>query len=218
MSSRTETGPPAVLLRELPTGWAQAIITSPTRAELQRSPGVLFSELHRVLREDGTFWLLSAERHLPQLLIQRGWLERPVGWATQLRIDPAGRTRLHLLVKHPHYHCNTHTTGLLLAPRTRAAVTRACSRREDCWNPERRRELMRLCVLAGSSRVACGACGAPYTHTPHSARHPTCAHRDTRGHCLILDPFCHPGSGLSEITTRLGRAFLGITPDRANAR
>jgi hypothetical protein len=212
MSSRVETTDcPVGLLRELPTGWAQTIITSPSRRDLDHSPAALFTQLHRVLRDDGTFWLLCADKHLPHALAQRGWIARRVNWATPLRVDPAGRARLHLFVKQPRYHYNTPTAQLYLAPRTQPASGYRTGRRHgNAWNPAHRRELIRLCILAGSSRTACGVCGAPYTRTAHGRR-PMCAHRDPAGRCLVLDPFHHPGSGTREIAERCRRAFLGIT-------
>lgn len=212
VTSRVITGSAARLLGALPAGQVQAIVTSPTRREFDRSSEVLFAQLLRVLRADGTLWLLTPDKHLPGALVERGWMSREVDWATPLRVDPAGRARLHLFVKGPSYFYNSQTAGLFLAPRTRAALARKADRWSGCsWSPGHRRELVRLCILAGSSRVACGTCGAPYTRTPEGARRPTCAHSDPGGRCLILDPFCHPGSGAHELAVRLGRAFLGIT-------
>lgn len=215
MISRIETtSSPAGLLRELPAGWAQTILTSPGRQDLDRSPDV-FSELHRVLRDDGTFWLLCADKRLPCVLAEHGWLARRVEWATPLRVDPAGRARLHLFVKQPRYHYNTQAAELLLAPRTHAALMCGTGRRHTCaWSPGHRRELIRLCILAGSSSTACRVCGAPYTRTGRGGRRPTCSHGRPGGCCLVLDPFYHPGAGTSELAERYGRAFLGITAAR----
>jgi hypothetical protein len=212
MSSRIEaTNSPTRLLRELPDGWAQTIVTTSSRRELDCSPATLFTQLHRVLRDDGTLWLLCADERLPGALGERGWLPRRVDWATPLRVDLAGRARLHLFVKRPRYHYNTQTAQLFPPERTRAALAWATGRRRCCaWSPEQRRGLIRLCLLAGSSRTACGACGAPYAHTTQGRR-ATCAHRDPTGRCLVLDPFYHPGSRTHEIAERDGRAFLGIT-------
>lgn len=210
--SRVKTGSAVRLLGELPAGRVQAIVTSPTRRELDRVSEALLAQLHRVLRADGTLWLLTADKYLLAALVERGWIPREVGWATPLRVDPAGRARLHLLVKGPAFFYNTRTAELLLAPRTRAALLRGAGRWHGCaWSPEHRRELVRLCILAGTSRVACGVCGAPYTRTPQGVRRPACAHDDAGGRCLVLDPFCHPGAGAHEVAGRLGRAFLGIT-------
>ena len=213
MSSRIETtNSPAGLLRELPTGWAQTIVTSPSRGDLARAPAALFTELHRVLREDGTLWLLCADKYLPDALTQRGWMTRRVDWATPLRVDPAGRARLHLFVKQPRYHYNTRAAELFLAPRTQAAFACATGRRHGCaWSPEHRRELIRLCILAGSSRTACRVCGAPYPRTARGGRRASCRHDRPDGCCLVLDPFYHHGAGAREIAERCGRMFLGIT-------
>lgn len=210
--SRVKPGPAVRLLGELPAGRVQAIVTSPTRRELDRAPETLLAQLHRVLRADGTLWLLTAEKHLPSVLVERGWIPREVDWATPLRVDPAGRARLYLLVKQPVFFYNPRAAEMLLAPRTRATLARKVDRWQRCsWSPEHRRELVRLCILAGSSRVACRACGMPYARTLQGARRAACAHDDPGGRCLILDPFCHPGTGAHEIAVRLGRAFLGIT-------
>ena len=215
VSSRVKAGPAVRLLGELPGGRVQAIVTSPTRRELDRAPETLLTHLRRVLRADGTLWLLTAEKRLLGVLVERGWMPQDVDWATPLRVDPAGRARLYLLVKQPAFFYNARTAELFLARRTRAALTRKTDRWRGCsWSPEHRRELVRLCVLAGSSGVACGVCGAPYTRTPQGARRPMCAHDVPGGRCLVLDPFCHPGIGAHEIAARLGRAFLGITEGR----
>jgi hypothetical protein len=212
VSSRIETtDSPAGLLRELPPGWAQTIVTSPSRRDLDRSPAALFTQLYRVLRDDGTLWLLCLDKRLPGVLAEQGWMPCRVAWATPLRVDPAGRARLHLFVKQPRYHYNTQTAQLFRAPHMQPAFARATGPRHGCaWSPEHRRELMRLCILAGSSRTACGVCGAAYTRTTQDRR-ATCAHRDPAGCCLVLDPFYHPSSGTHEIAERYGRAFLGIT-------
>jgi hypothetical protein len=213
VSSRIETtSSPARLLRELPAGWAQTILTSPSRQDLERSPGVI-SELHRVLRNDGTFWLLCADKGLPCALAEHGWIARRVDWATPLRVDPAGRARLHLFVKQPRYHYNTRAAQLFLAPRTHTALmSGGRDRRHTCaWSPSHRRQLLRLCILAGSSRTACRVCGAPYTRTGRGGRRPTCGHDRPGGRCLVLDPFYHPGAGTRELAERYGSAFLGIT-------
>ncbi|HSZ69153.1 MAG TPA: hypothetical protein VK756_02210 [Solirubrobacteraceae bacterium] len=219
--SRVESGPATRLVGELPAGWVQAIVTSPTRSEVDGAPSWLFRELRRVLRADGTLWLLTAEKYLPAALSERGWIAQEIDWATPLRVDPAGRARLYLFVKGPEFFYSTRAVELFLAPRTRAALARregAGGGRGCAWSPEHRRDLLRLCILAGTSRVACGVCGAPYTRTPKDAWCATCAHQDPRGRCLVLDPFCHPGTGAHEVAPRLGRVFLGITAGGGGSR
>ena len=213
MNTRIETvSSPTRLLRELPARWAQTVITSPTPTDLDRAPAALFTQLRRVLRDDGTLWLLTADTELPAELTDQGWTARAVDWATPLRVNPAGRVRLHLFVKQPCYFYNARAAELYCTPRTRATIALAPGRRRGfCgWSPEQHHELARLCILASSSRNACGACGAPYKRAPH--RHATCAHHNPVGRCLVLDPFYHhPADRTHEITGRYGRAFLGIT-------
>ena len=207
-------GSAARLLGGLPAGRVQAIITSPTRQELTHAPRALFTQLRRVLRADGTLWLLSADKHLPGVLAERGWMPQEIDWATSLCVDPAGRAGLYLLVKQPVFFYSARTAELFMAPRTRAVLARKADRWRGCsWSPEHRRELVRLCILAGSSRVACRVCGAPYARDRQEARRASCTHDDPGGCCLILDPFCHPGTGAHELAAQLGRAFLGITAD-----
>jgi hypothetical protein len=212
MSARIETtSSPAALLGELPTSWAQAIVTSPSRADLDRAPAALFTQLHRVLRDDGTLWLLCADKHLPDALAERGWMPRRVDWATPLRVDPAGRARLHLFVKQHRYHYNTHTAQLFLAPRTQAVFACATGRRRGCaWSPEHRRELVRLCVIAATARIACGTCGAPYRRGASGERRPACSHHNPGGRCLVLDPFHHRARCTLDVARQTGRNFLGI--------
>ena len=206
MNTRIETThAPTRLLGELPTGWAQAIVTHPTRADLEDAPPRLFTQLHRVLRADGTLWLLCRDQCLPHELQQTGWSGRSVGWSTPLQVHPS--TRVHLFVKQEHYHYNHHAADAFRTAQPLALATAVYG----CPSPrQQRRELLRRCVLAGSSRTACGACGAPYTRHKQGIR-PGCAHNDPRSRCLILDPFYHPAAGTHEIAAQHGRAFLGIT-------
>jgi hypothetical protein len=209
MNTRIETThAPTRLLGELPARWAQAIITSPTRADIDRAPAALFAQLSRVLRGDGTLWLLCSEQEIPRELAQHGWLLRPVVWGNPRQAAPAC---LHLFVKQEHYHYNSQVAEAFRAPHTGALTARTAGQHCCCVTRSlQRRELLRRCVLASSARTACGACGAPYTRTDRGPQ-PSCRHNDPRSRCLILDPFYRPASGAHEITQRHGRAFLGIT-------
>jgi hypothetical protein len=201
----------AGLLGELPAHWVQTIVTSPSRADLDRSPAALFTQLHRVLRDDGTLWLLCADKYLPDALAESGWIARRLDWATPLRVDPAGRARLHLFVKQSRYHYNTPAAEMFLAPRAQAALACVTVRRHGCaWSPEHRRELIRSCVIAATARVACGACGTPYTRTASGDRRPACAHHNPCGRCLVLDPFYDPAHGTLDVARQTERSFLGI--------
>jgi hypothetical protein len=203
MNTRIETThAPTRLLGELPARWAQAIITSPTHPDIERAPAALFRQLSRVLRDDGTLWLLCGEQEIPRELAQHGWLLRPVLWGHPRRAAPG---RLHLFVKQEHYHYNSQAAEAFRAPRSGTLAIRAGGQ-----GSQQRRELLRRCVLASSARTACGACGAPYRRTGRGMQ-PSCWHNDPRSRCLILDPFYRPATGTHAITARYGRAFLGIT-------
>ena len=69
---------------------------------------------------------------------------------------------------------------------------------------------MRLCVIAATARVACGACGTPYMGGVSSERRAACAHHNPCGRCLVLDPFYDPAHGTLDVARQTGRSFLGI--------
>lgn len=80
-------------------------------------------------------------------------------------------------------------------------------------------KLIEPCVLAGSAPIACGICGAPWKRHPSSEDEwrSGCAHNDSSGRCLVLDPFC--GSATTgAVAHRFGRDFLGIELSAATAR
>jgi hypothetical protein len=82
---------------------------------------------------------------------------------------------------------------------------------------ERGLALIKRCILAGSSLLACRTCGAPYQRTRPGedalgVRRPTCAHNNPGGCCLVLDPFYdRAGIPTAEAALHTGRSFLGIT-------
>ena len=164
-----------------------------------------------MLREDGTLWLLHAERSLPGELVEHGWQPHPVTWAGPLT---RGRTRLWLLTKQPGYFCETgaiHEYARLrntARPGGRLACCESCQWQEQ-HNLHPR--LRRLRILAGTSPLACGACGAPWQRDPKRGRRATCTHNAPGGRCLVLDPFCRSPQTALE-AARLGRSFLGIDP------
>ena len=202
----------AQLLGALPSGWAQSVVTSPTRAELEHDASAVFSVLHRVLRDDGTLWLFCSGQQLPDNLERSGWLRQPVDWATPLMVDPAGRARLYLFTKEPAFHYSTRTAELFMGTRVRKVFERRRRRQRSCsWSPEHRDELTRLCLLAGSSRLACGTCGTAYERDMQGETQSACGHHDGSGQCVILDPFFHPGAHAREIAERCGRTFIGLS-------
>lgn len=206
MSTHIEHADALAVLAELPNGWAQTTITNPPASDTNTTLAVL-AEVQRVLREDGTLWLLRRpEEPLLTGLLTQGWLRQrlPV-WATPL----AGRTSLRpLLLSNSSRYFQRR-----LHKRPNPTLSRD-ARRGCC--PQAQRELIERCVLACSSMPACGACGSPYRPARRSdqtpaTQHASCVHRDPRGRCLVLDPFYKPRVGTAEIAARHGRSFLGIT-------
>jgi hypothetical protein len=180
--------------------------------------------VHRVLREDGTLWLFHQQgTSLHDVLVELGfcWQGSPQ-WSAPLAAHEGAR--LLLLTKRERFFCD----GLTFErPRPRQV---RCSRAAQCIGRgaqsvsceyELRTELIRRCVLAGSSPFACGVCGAPYRRARAregvlGERRATCAHNDQSGRCLVLDPFCRPGTPTAaEVAHRYGRSFLGITDNAA---
>jgi hypothetical protein len=213
VSWRIEHADPLAILRELPDTWAQTCLTNPPPGPRDHTLAVL-DEVHRVLRADGTLWLLHPERSLPSDLCERGWQAHPVGWAGSLT---RGRTRLWLLTKQPGYFCETGAIHgyARLGNTARLDGRPVCG--ESCpWQEQRdlHPRLRRLCILAGTSPLACGACGTPWQRDPKRGRRAKCAHNAPGGRCLVLDPFCRsPQTAL--VASRLGRSFLGITDPQA---
>lgn len=214
MSWRIEHADPLAILRELPDRWAQTCVTNPPPGLRDHTLAVL-GEVHRVLRADGTLWLLHPERSLPAELVERGWQPQPVVWAGLLT---RGRTRLWLLTKGPGYFCETGAIHEYARLRNTARLGERPACGECCpWQEQRELHprLRRLCILAGTSPLACGACGTPWQrYSQRDGRRAACAHNAPGGRCLVLDPFCRsPQTGF--VAARLGRSFLGITDPQA---
>jgi hypothetical protein len=214
VSWRIEHADPLAILRELPNTWAQTCVTNPPRRGPHDHTLAVLGEAHRVLRADGTLWLLHPERSLPSELVEHGWQPHPVAWAGPLTRE---RTRLWLLTKQPGYFSETgaiHEYARLRTPARLGERPACCG---SCpWQEQRELHprLRRLCILAGTAPLACGACGTPWQRDPKRGRRATCAHNAPGGRCLVLDPFCRsPQTAL--VAARLGRSFLGITDPQA---
>jgi hypothetical protein len=222
MSWRIEEANSLTLVRELPDAWAQTCITRPPSIREPEVTLAVLSEVHRVLRQDGTLWLLlHPGEALLDALCEQGWIRQlPPAWATPLMLGCNTPLRLSLLSKDARYFYEDHTPGGHLRPRRFSSLNagRQVRRTQGCHNgPEQLCRLVKRCVLAGSSLVACGACGAPYRRalpgergTP-GVRRPTCPHNNPDGRCLVLDPFYHPANCAAGTAHCNGRSFLGIT-------
>jgi hypothetical protein len=218
VSWRIEQTDALALLRELPENWAQTCVTTLPRTSTFADVLAILSESRRVLRADSTLWLFAhQEEPLQHALMQLGfYAQGSPRWAALLAAY--GGPRLLVFTKQPRFFCDAHPLDRLPRPRrvsgqsgVRRAQPMPC-KRELCI------QLTRRCILAGSSPIACGVCGAPYRRArrpgerTQSARfEATCAHNDQAGCCLVLDPFCHPGTHTPELAHRYGRSFLGIT-------
>ncbi len=213
MSWRIEQTDALELLRELPDGWAQTCIARPPRAADPDRTLAILTETRRVLRNDGTLWVLLASSQLPLAdeLREEGWIQQPrPAWAR------CRAARLYLFTKQPGYF----RTDLIAARRgalrqLRASASIQTRRAQTCSHTsehEHRLRLVKQCILTGSSLLACGECGAPYRRASAGLRRPTCAHNNPGGCCLVLDPF-YDRAGILTADAALctGRSFLGIT-------
>jgi len=222
MSHRIEQADPLTLLRELPEEWAQTCVTSPPPDTPLLYLLAVLEEVHRVLRSDGTLWVGLANNPDAHELM---WMLRDTDWLRPLPSDVTPRHVL-LLTKQPDF---------LFHPQRRLSGTgsrrdRACSgsgiglpRAHGCSRPRRAwcvpsprldgspsRRVLEWCVLASTGPGACEVCGAPSRQMASRREwRSTCPHRNGRGRCLVIDPFCGTGdTGIVAIGQ--GRHYLGI--------
>jgi hypothetical protein len=226
MSWRIEEADALVLLRELPDGWAQTCVARPPRGGDSERTLAILDEVRRVLRDDGTLWVLLQREQLPLAveLREEGWTQQTAPrWAERATRDAHGATaRLFLFTTRPRFFLDADT--LPARDRSSSALcigaSRQARRLQTCI-PAREHErglaLIKRCILAGSSLLACRTCGAPYQRTRPgesalAIRRPTCAHNNPGGCCLVLDPFYdRAGIPTAEAALHTGRSFLGIT-------
>lgn len=218
MSWRIEEADALTLMRELPDAWAQTCFTRPPSTQAPEVTLAVLSEVYRVLREDGTLWLLlHPGEALLDALYEQGWIrQRPPAWATPLTLGCNTSQRPSLLTKDARYFYENHRQT---RPQRLSCLNtgRQIRRAQGCnYEREWMRRLVKRCVLEGSSFLACGACGAPYRRTlpgerASGMRRSTCSHNNPDGRCLVLDPFYHPATGAAEAAHCNGRSFLGIT-------
>lgn len=216
MSWRIEHSDALSILRELPNDWAQTCVTSPPRTCAFAEVLAVLSETRRVLREDSTLWLLTyqAQPFRDALVDIDFRAQHAPRWAAPLAAH--GGPRLLLFTKDAKFFCEEQRldrprSNRPSCPRSGVARVNAMPCRDELFF-----QLTRRCILAGSSPAACGVCGAPYRRArPHErtqgTRLATCIHRNEMGCCLVLDPFCSPGTFTVELAHRYGRNFLGVT-------
>jgi hypothetical protein len=220
MRARVEHAEALTVLRELPRGLAQVCLAAPHAIEVPHTLVVL-AEARRVLRDDGTLWLWHrGNETLLTGLRELGWVRRPLPGGESALAYPGERERLFLFTKTTgRYYFRGHPFARARPPQSIGVGASARARRAERCTSEtsrRHRDLIRRCVLAGSSRIACGACGTPYRATlpgalTPRAHRPVCSHHNPQGHCLVVDPFYQPHTSAAEIAHTLGRSFFGIT-------
>ncbi len=195
MSWRIERADALALLRELPDGWAQTCVTRPPRAGDPERTLAILAEARRVLRDDGTLWVLLQREQLPLAaeLREEGWTQQPApAWAERATRDAHGAAaRLFLFTKGERYFYDAHTIGARSGSPSWLCVgaSRQTRRAQTCLparEHERGLQLIKRCILAGSSLLACGECGAPYRRTRPGEnalglRRPTCSHNNPCG-------------------------------------
>jgi hypothetical protein len=215
MSWRIEHSDPLTLLGELPDKWAQTCITTTPLPHAQERTLAVLAEVYRVLRDDGTLWLLAPDAALARALPRQGWIPRALpGWAGPLASGPRA-SRVVLFTKQSSPFLEPHDWQQRRATRTLADLTSWAGVRCRQGAPANH-SLLRRCVLAASSPMACGACGAPYARVRGDAnrdasRRATCSHHHPRGRCLVLDPFYRPDTETATLAHNLDRSFLGVT-------
>jgi hypothetical protein len=232
MSWRIEQADAVTLLRELPDRWAQTCVTGPPRAGDSDRTLAILAEVRRVLRDDGTLWVLLAPDQLPLAAELRGegWTQRSSPtWAACFTGERAPAVRPFLFTKERRYFYDARTIGARARPAGPLCVSasRQVRRAQVCLparEHERRLLLVKRCILAGSSLLACGECGAPYRRTrpgesAPGIRRPTCPHNNPGGCCLVLDPFYNPADiPTAEAALCAGRSFLGVANPAGESR
>lgn len=215
---RIEREDPLRLLRDLPDGWVQSIITGPPdHADIVDSSfrawlTCVVGELARVSRADATLlWNIEARQPMPLRRLALAFMLAG-GWQQQ-QSKLASRSGYLLFAKQPQFYWQPQpslsSSSLLLRGEGFHGRRAWCvPARQDLA----RQRLERL-VLAASTRLACGACGEPWTRRAVQSREGVplrCGHRNPAGRCLVIDPFQRPGSVLPGLTLSHGRSYLGI--------
>jgi hypothetical protein len=225
MSWRIETADTLALLRELPDRLVQTCIARPPGDRAADRTLAILAEVQRVLREDGTLWLLtpaSPQQSLLAALRAQGWKQQaPPSWADRPAACSRGSAITPLLFsKRARYFYEEGASGVQRRPLALSCQLGGgrywhLQRCPVALEREQRLGVLRRCVLAGSSRVACGQCGAPHRRARRVEQgrglsEPTCRHRDRDGRCLVLDPFYEPELPTAVAALCGGRSFLGI--------
>jgi hypothetical protein len=218
MSWRIEQANPFAVLRELPDGLFQTCLL---RLPADRA---ILAELFRVTRDDGTLWLLGASHCT--VAQEAGW-RRPSNTSVHPRLRGYGGGRcptVTLLAKRSEFYFNPRLLALgygrhgFAVGRQHPGLRSPDQRRAWCVHSNTAaaapRSLIEWCIRASTSPRACQICGAPWRHHVGASGvgrtwRPGCTHRNGRGKCLVLDPFCGTGQ-TGVIAVLAGCSYLGI--------
>jgi len=189
--------------------------------------------------------LVGLPRHVALALHADGWIahENTI-WTQPATARGDAREYLLLLTKQPDFfydaralreHCGGPRSGWLRFTDRRGEHTQheqqrgsRCVRRRSCWQPADgpltanvpARELIERCILAGTPPKTCGICGSPWvrdTHPRSGGWRASCAHINSHGRALVLDPFAGRGI-VGAAAHHADRTFLGIEEHPATAR
>ena len=216
---RIERDDPLLVLRELPDGLAQCVITGPPDG-VDTDDGyahaglvAVVGELGRVTRADATLlWNIEASQPRPLRTLVCAFAVAG-GWQL-CKSELASRCGYLLFSKQPDFYWQPQRT----LPQIRAGSL-GSGRRAWCVpgpGSLARQRVERL-LLAATSRRACGACGAPRARQARRARPgllAPCGHLHAQGRCLVIDPFQMPGSVLPGVAVAHDRSYLGIQARR----
>jgi DNA methylase len=214
------------------------------RDSYDTSSPATFRRRHVPVGRPGRFLPTPAEEmlglHLAAALCADGWtLQHGAAWTQPSVTQERTREYLLLLTKQPGFFYDTREApqqdGRIRHGRLRFSDRRGeraqhepsgARARQSWWQLTNGspaadafpRQLIERCIRAGSPPTACRICGAPWARDPDTdgGWHAGCAHLDSRGRCLVLDPFCGPGT-VGVAAQRLGRHFLGIEEREASA-
>lgn len=236
------------ILAELPNNFIQTCITGPPRwgnyildfrhekvieGEIgwEEDPELfiehlveIFREVRRVLRDDGTCWIMMNDTHesirdlagipwmLAYALVKDGWyLHSDIVWCKENPSVESNRLtgkyeNLFLMTKTEDAYFNTIPIGKDEKKKAWFMRTKSYKGIFDVFIES----LVERCITAGSSAVVCGFCGKGWANGKS-----VCGHDDNSGRSIILDPFV--GSGTScMVAKRMRRDFIGIEINKKN--
>ncbi len=185
-------------------------------------------ELHRVLRDDGTLWLIlghaavQAARcnpHLPGLTLRESnrtdALTRRI--AVRLRTQGWVRSRSRQLQQ-----AFSADAGILVLAKSPAHFIDRDAL-FDAPPMVDRRAVLRRSILAGSSALCCASCGSPYKRARQRRRgagyalslRPACPCDAPSARSIVLDPFLGAGT-TALVALGCGRDTIGFLSDEAS--